>query len=396
MNILIISQYYFPEKFRINEIVNFLSKIPGNKLTVLTGQPNYPQGIIYDGFENKFNKTTISNIELVRLPIVPRGKKNNPINLALNYLSFMIRASIYLKKNDDVFDIIYIYGVSPLTQLFPAIKYQKNKSKIILNLYDLWPLTLKHRNIFLYFIIKKIIISWYKKCDLIICTSQGFIDYLLKNNIPSNKLVYLPQAIDHLQENGNSNLNFDNFQKLFNSKVYFIIGNIGKVQNNLQVVKVFSHLGDEFKLAFFGDGSSKSKLKKFVTKNYLSNKVFFYPYTPIEELLLLSKEINLQGLILSFIQNEHLNLTIPARFQSYLLFEKPIISFSSGEVSKMVKLNSLGFVNESNKITDLVKTIIECGKLDITEMLKYQNSIKEFSKQFKKDIIYNKLYSYFF
>ena len=87
-HILVISQYFYPEQFRINDMCCEWVK-RGYKVTVVTGIPNYPQGKFYDGFGVfKQNKQTYRGIEIIRLPIVPRG--NNALMLALNYASFVV------------------------------------------------------------------------------------------------------------------------------------------------------------------------------------------------------------------------------------------------------------------------------------------------------------------
>ena len=49
MKILVLSQYFWPETFRINEVTQSLYEA-GCKVTVLTGQPNYPQGEVFNGY----------------------------------------------------------------------------------------------------------------------------------------------------------------------------------------------------------------------------------------------------------------------------------------------------------------------------------------------------------
>lgn len=50
MKILVVSQNFYPEQFRINDIcVELVNR--GHEVTVLTGLPNYPQGKIYAGYE---------------------------------------------------------------------------------------------------------------------------------------------------------------------------------------------------------------------------------------------------------------------------------------------------------------------------------------------------------
>ena len=90
MRILIISQYFWPENFRINEVAEELVKL-GHKVYILTGYPNYPKGEVYPEFKKDYKKfSQYKGIEIIRVPILSR-KKNN-VNLALNYISFLFNS----------------------------------------------------------------------------------------------------------------------------------------------------------------------------------------------------------------------------------------------------------------------------------------------------------------
>ena len=72
MKILIVSQYFWPENFRINEISKYLSK-KGYKVDIYTTVPHYPfkgvcKDIQYD--DKKLDK----NINIIRIPSISRGK----------------------------------------------------------------------------------------------------------------------------------------------------------------------------------------------------------------------------------------------------------------------------------------------------------------------------------
>ena len=139
MRILIISQYFYPENFRINDLALELKK-RCHEITVLTGLPNYPQGEYFKGYSNKKNCDELwHDIPVYRCKLRPR--KTGSINLIRNYFSFVKEANKKLKelKNKD-FDIIYVFEVSPITVALPAIKYKKKKRiPIIINIQDLWP-----------------------------------------------------------------------------------------------------------------------------------------------------------------------------------------------------------------------------------------------------------------
>ena len=124
MKLLIVSQYFWPENFRVNDLAIDLAN-KGHEVTVLTGYPNYPEGKIYKEFkENKKKYKKLHNVNIMRVPIISRG--NNLVSLFLNYISFPISAIFQLLLNKKiVFDRVIVYQLSPIFLALPAI-YIKN------------------------------------------------------------------------------------------------------------------------------------------------------------------------------------------------------------------------------------------------------------------------------
>jgi hypothetical protein len=91
MNLLVVSQYFWPESFRINDLVRSLAK-RGARVTVLTGKPNYPGGEVFDGYTaGGIVRESLDQVAVLRVPMMPRGRPSG-LRLAANYLSFMLSA----------------------------------------------------------------------------------------------------------------------------------------------------------------------------------------------------------------------------------------------------------------------------------------------------------------
>ena len=87
-HILVVSQYYWPEAFRINDMCAQWVK-RGYKVTVLTGIPNYPYGKYFDGYGLfKKRREQHEGVDIIRIPLIARGKGS--VGMALNYLSFVV------------------------------------------------------------------------------------------------------------------------------------------------------------------------------------------------------------------------------------------------------------------------------------------------------------------
>lgn len=83
VRLLLVSQYFWPESFRINEVVESLVK-RGIEVDVLTGKPNYPDGMVYDGYRaGGCSNEYWAGANIFRVPLFPRGQKSG-LRLALN------------------------------------------------------------------------------------------------------------------------------------------------------------------------------------------------------------------------------------------------------------------------------------------------------------------------
>ena len=91
MRLLVVTQYFWPENFRINDLVAELAN-RGHQVTVLTGLPNYPDGKVFPEFQvDSAEFQEYEGARIVRVPMMPRGQGG--LRLILNYLSFAISAS---------------------------------------------------------------------------------------------------------------------------------------------------------------------------------------------------------------------------------------------------------------------------------------------------------------
>lgn len=124
MNILVVTQFYYPEPFRVHEICEELAR-RGNKITVLTEFPNYPEGEIYPEYKDLSKKIEIiNNVKVIRCKAKPR--KKGTVNLAISYISYALRASLIARKFHEKFDIVYVYQMSPIFMATPAIVVKKS------------------------------------------------------------------------------------------------------------------------------------------------------------------------------------------------------------------------------------------------------------------------------
>ena len=278
MKILLVTQYFYPENFKSNDIAIELTK-RGHEVTVLTGLPNYPEGKIYKSYGFfKRTKEYYQGVNVIRTWLVPRDKGGG-IRLFLNYFSWAFFASFraFSLSFQKKFDVVIVHETSPITQGFPAIVVKKIQ-KIPLHFWvlDLWPesltsaggITNKYVLSFFTTMVKYI----YNNSDKILISSKGFKESINSKGNYSDRLVYFPNWAEDSILTGNIDYSIPNLPQGF--KIIFA-GNIGAAQDVDSIIKSALLLKEKIDIhfIFLGDGRNKEQLEDFVLKNDLNNTV---------------------------------------------------------------------------------------------------------------------------
>ncbi len=396
MKILVLSQYFFPETFRINDIVRELVK-RGNSVTVLTGLPNYPEGEIYEGYEKAYQTVTYYNgAKIYRCKLRPRHKGTK--NLALNYYSFVREASKTLKCIKPEFDLIFFYEPSPIFAGIPAIKYgKKHHIKTVIYNMDIWPdcvrdsrcgSVMSKKNP-IYLVSKALSNYIYKRFDLIINKCDGFADYL------SNELHLSKEKMQTIHEHAeNTYLSVDPYPIENGIIDFMFLGNIGKTQNCDQIVYAYSKVcSEKTMLHFVGDGSYLKHLKENVVKLGLSQNVIFHGKKTVDETI---DYYNLADVCLLTLSNKTASgLTPPGKLFSYMAASRPIIASINGDSKNIIETANCGltcFADDLNGLITLMHNAID-GSFNLQEMGKNGRSF--FLKHFTLETFVNRLCSSF-
>ena len=375
MKILVVCQHFYPENFRINDICFELVK-KGHDVTVLTGLPNYPKGKVFKEYRWFKNRNQVINgVKIKRCSLVGRG--NSTIMMGINYLWFAFFGSLkalFMKKD---FDLVYVFQISPITMAWPAILIKKiKKIPLIIHCLDQWPISVTigpiKKGSLIYNIIYKI-------------SSKSFKNYFINElNISkkSKKLIYYPSYAESCY----GNINFEN------NKVFDLVfaGNIGPAQSVETIIEAANILKNHKDIFFHivGDGLSKKNCEDLAKKYKLKN-IKFYGYFPVEEMPKFYNKAD--AFLITMVNNDVVNNTLPAKIQSYMLSGKPIIGAISGEVKNVVKDANCGLCCESLDYNELAKIILEAK--NNSDMLKIwsKNSKNYYLKYFEKDKCINNL-----
>lgn len=376
MRVLIVTQYFWPEQFKINDIALAL-KDQGYEVLVLTGLPNYPNGKFFSGYSLRGPyREYFNGVEVIRVPLIPRGKSKGLL-LALNYLSFLISSTLlapFIIKGR--IDKIFVYQLSPVTAAFPAVvvKYFK-KAPIVLWVTDLWPETLKATGVvkspwalnlwgmFVDFL--------YKKSDRILVTSKGFVDRIISRGIQSEKIEYWPQWGENLFNeeinNGRKIQGFDEDLIPNGFKIMFA-GNIGTSQAFETIVEAAENLKEYKNIhwVILGDGLMKSWLEKEIVRRGLAKNFHLLGRRPLETMPLYYFHASV--LLASLKKDPLFAITVPAKIQSYLPSGKPIIASMDGEGADLINEAGAGISCKASCSKSLSEGVLKLYNMTQAEL----------------------------
>lgn len=371
--ILIVTEYFYPEEFKINEIA-LAWKNKGYEVDVLTQFPTYPYGDIFDGYENKwYAKEVYQGINIYRVKAVT-GYKNSLFKKLLKYFSFMTLGSLVSLKIGKKYDYIFGFDIAALTGMVPAVVLKKFYNKpVTLWIQDVWPDSVYaygfKKTKTLSFFLDRFVKFVYNNSSRFAVSGKGFIEKVKRYTKHNQEITYLPNWADNL------NTELEPFQFSKEKKVHFTFaGNVGKVQNLDNIIKAFGSLKSKYldnaQLNIIGDGSHLESLKKLVTNSNYKN-IIFWGRQPREDMY---KYFNASHfLIVSLVDKPIFSLTVPAKTQTYIAASKPILAIINGDAADIVKDNNLGYTAHPDDIVEIKNLLIQSIETS-------QKELNEFTK----------------
>lgn len=398
MRILIVSQYFWPEHFRINEITQFLRKKKCN-VDILTALPNYPDGEIFPKFlKNKKKYSKYYGAKVFRLPVVPR-KSSNKFWLFFNYISFVISgfliAPFFLRKRK--YDAVFTFATSPITVALLANYISKIKNtKSFLWVLDYWPEILDElkiiKNRIIYKIINQLVKKIYKDSDFIFAQSQSFKEFINEKIDQNYKVSYLPAWPEILKKRGQIKLD----KKKIKDKLKIVFtGNVGEAQNFNNILRIMIYFKNYKNILWVivGSGRKLNEIIKSIKYHKVTNVIFEgnQPSYKIKHYHDLA-----DVLLISLSEGKYLSGTIPGKLQTYLDTNKIILGMISGEASRIIKESKSGFVikpNDTNGMKSKIKFILK-NKKKLIHQRKKVNTRKYLSNNFGRQKVLNNLYNF--
>jgi colanic acid biosynthesis glycosyl transferase WcaI len=367
MKILVVSQYFWPEDFLINDFVLGLHA-RSHEVEVLTGLPNYPSGHFFRGYGYKGPyREDYHGIPVWRSPLIPRGNSSG-LHLVINYLSFAFLSCLrgFLSCHRPI-DIILFFQLSPIMVGIPArMMKMLTGAKMLCWIQDLWPESLSATGA----VRSKLVLNWvgkltqwtYRGCDLILIQSEAFRDSVLKYGAESDRIRYFPncaedifQPIDVTAEAPVRDLMPEGFRVMF-------AGNIGISQDFETILAAAALTGSQgIQWVIVGDGRHRPWVEQEIQSLGLTNVHLIGRY-PKEKMPVF---FSLADVMLVSLKREPIfSLTIPSKIQAYLACGKPILASLDGEGARIIQEAQAGITVPAESPNVLADAVLKMAARD--------------------------------
>jgi glycosyltransferase involved in cell wall biosynthesis len=375
MRLLIVSQYFWPEVFRVNEIASEL-RARGHEVTVLTGRPNYPGGEVFSDYlaaPDAF--ASYHGAEVVRLPLRPRGK--GALRLLLNYWSFVFWGCLLgpWKLRNRQFDAIFCFETSPITSALPAVLLRRLKRRpLLLWVLDLWPDTLaavgmvrSDRGLRAVGALVRFI---YRRCDLILAQSRGFFPAIERWSQDPAKTRYFPQWAEGVFDAAPADP-APPPQLAPHASAFRIMfaGNLGEAQDfpNVLAAAALTRERRDIHWLIVGDGRQADWVRAEIDRLGLQQTVFMLGRHPIEQMPAFFAGAD--ALLVSLKAEPIFAMTIPGKVQAYLAAGKPLLAMLDGEGARVITEAGAGLVAPAGDAQALANQALALAGLPESERL---------------------------
>ncbi len=372
MRVLIVTQYFWPEDFRVNDLAAELVR-RGHEVTVLTGQPSYPdrERFAVDGRSRRPWTESWESVRVLRSPLLSRGRGQG-WRLAGNFLSFAASASMVAALRVRRVDVVFVYEPSPITVGLPAMVVKRlTGAPIIFWVQDLWPETLAAtgavRSTAALALVRRLVRRIYRSCDRVLVESRSFVESVVANGADPQRVSYLPNwaedayaPVEPLPDAPQRALFPDGFTVLF-------AGNLGTAQSLDTLVEAADRLRDlpDVHWVVIGSGRAQSELAADVARRGLTDRVHLLGRHPVLDMPAFFALADV--LLVTLRRTPIYALTIPSKLQSYLACGRPVVGALDGAGADVIAASTAGRTAPAEDAEGLADAVRELHALSAHE-----------------------------
>ena len=371
MRILVLTQYFWPENFRINDVVQGLAE-RGHEVTVYTSLPNYPAGRYFPGygFLGPFRET-FGAAKVRRVPQLARGGGGR-VRLALNYASHAFFASLLAPWVARAVDAILVFEPSPVTVGIPARALRAlSGAPMLFWVQDLWPQSLSATGAVtsrpLLGAVDRLVRWVYRGCDRVLVPSRAFEDVVAAQGVPRDRIAYLPNSAEtfyrRVTEARDSALP-EGFRVMF-------AGNVGAAQDFPNILGAAELLREQRDIHWLilGDGRMRPWVEREIDARGLRATVHLLGQHPPESMPRWFAQAD--ALLVTLRREPIFAVTIPSKIQPYLACGRPVIAELDGEGARVVREAAAGWAvpaENPKALADAVLAASRCTREELDAM----------------------------
>jgi glycosyltransferase involved in cell wall biosynthesis len=396
MRLLIVSQYFWPENFRINDLAAELSK-RGHEVVVLTGLPNYPYSHVFEEFrKDPEHFSRYEGVEVIRVPLIARGRGS--VRLMLNYLSFAVSSSILgaWKLRGRNFDVVFTNQLSPVTVGFPAALLARlKKAPMAMWVLDLWPDTLHALSVIrsprLVGLVGRMVAFIYRRCDLILAQSHSFVPKIRQLAQPDQVVEYFPSWAEDAYRY-DSVTPAPEVPLLDGSFDVMFAGNIGESQDFPCILDAAEKLREHAQIRWLvvGDGRMAPWVRQEIRSRELENRVLMLGRYPIERMP--SFFMRADALLVTLADKPIFAMTIPGKLQSYLTAGVPIVAALNGEGAELLSSAQAGLAAPAGDAGGLAEAVLQLSRMPLEQRKEMgRNGLRLSQRAFNRQMVIDRI-----
>jgi glycosyltransferase involved in cell wall biosynthesis len=371
MRILVVSQYFWPENFRINDLVTELVR-RGHSLTVLTGVPNYPAGDVFPEYRSDPARfRSFAGAAVLRAPMLSRGRGG--LRLAANYASFALGACVTgaWRLRGQVFDAILVFEPSPVTVGLPAVLLRRLKrAPLAFWILDQWPETLEAvgvvRSRRVLRAVGRLVSFIYRRCDLLLAQSRSFIPQVRRYAGHRPRVEYFPSWSDSASP-AQGVVRAPEVAAAPDTFTILFAGNVGDAQDFPAVLDAVERLRDrpDVRWVIVGDGRRSEWVSDEIRRRGLSDRIAMLGRFPLERMP--SFFAAADALLVSLKAEPIFAMTIPGKVQSYLAAGRPLLGMLDGEGAELIERAGAGLVCRAGDGKGLSEIVTRMAGMSLAE-----------------------------
>jgi glycosyltransferase involved in cell wall biosynthesis len=397
MRILIVTQYFWPEEFRVNDLALAL-RSRGHEVSVLTGKPNYPGGKYFPGY-GFFGRATedYKGVRVVRVPLIPRGSGGR-LRLLLNFLSYALIGSLLAPlRCRGSFDVILVYEPTPVTVGLPALVLkQLKRAPLLFWVQDLWPESLSATGVvrarWILALVDRLVRFIYRHCNLILVQSRAFMPHVRAQGVPSERIRYYPNTAEELYRTVAIEERAPERELLPPGFRVMFAGNIGVAQDFETILAAADQLKSDRDIQWIiiGEGRRYAWVAQEIARRGLRGSVRLLGRYPVESM---PRFFALADALLVTLRNEPIfSLTLPTKIQSYLACGRPIIAALDGEGARVIGESGSGIAVAPGDAAALADAIARLRRTPAPEREAMGRRGREyFEREFERTLLVSRL-----